>query len=129
MERNETTNGNGKGKQGGTNGHKNGNGRVLELLPTVDGGLYRENPPGNQNARLRFNAVDADFDFEADFEPPDFFALDFLLELLLAPRLCIRSFSVSICSPRASISVSPSACCAFSKSSFSSSSTWCSTFS
>lgn len=40
----------------------NGNGRVLELLPTVDGGLYRENPPGNQNARLRFNAVDADFD-------------------------------------------------------------------
>jgi MSHA biogenesis protein MshO len=40
----------------------NGNGRVLELLPTVDGGRYRENPPGNQSARLRFNAVDTDFD-------------------------------------------------------------------
>ena len=39
-----------------------GNGRVLELLPAVDGGRYRENPPGNPNARLSFNTADSDFD-------------------------------------------------------------------
>lgn len=40
----------------------NGNGRVLELLQTLDGGRYRARPPGNNNARLRFTAADTDFD-------------------------------------------------------------------
>src|SRR5215210_4782436 len=49
-------------------------------------------------ARALCCAVEADFVLLADFfAPPDFLAL-----LLLAPR-CFRSFSVSICSPRASI--------------------------
>src|SRR6185369_8715582 len=75
-------------------------------------------------ARARLGAVDADFDFDADL-----FALpDFLLEDLVALR-CLRSFSASICSPRASICSSLNAASAFTKSSFSSSSTWCSTFS
>lgn len=44
----------------------NGNGRVLELLPAIDGGRYRENPPGNAAARLNFNTTDADFDMEGN---------------------------------------------------------------
>lgn len=39
-----------------------GNGRVLEVIPAIDGGRYRENPPGNPAARLNFNAADSDFD-------------------------------------------------------------------
>lgn len=39
-----------------------GNGRVLELIPAVDGARYREDPPGNPNARLNFNTTDTDFD-------------------------------------------------------------------
>ncbi len=40
----------------------NGNGRVLELLQTLDGGRYRAKPPGGPMARLRFTAADTDFD-------------------------------------------------------------------
>lgn len=44
----------------------NGNGRVLELIPAIDGGRYRENPPGNPTARLNFNTADTDFDMEGN---------------------------------------------------------------
>jgi MSHA biogenesis protein MshO len=43
-----------------------GNGVVLELLRTVDGGRYRENPPGNAIARLDFTTTDTDFDVEGN---------------------------------------------------------------
>lgn len=43
-----------------------GNGRVLELIPAVDGGRYREDPPGNPTARLNFNTADTDFDVEGN---------------------------------------------------------------
>ncbi|MBI3898108.1 MAG: prepilin-type N-terminal cleavage/methylation domain-containing protein [Gammaproteobacteria bacterium] len=43
-----------------------GNGRVIELLPALDGGRYRENPPGNAAARLNFNTTDTDFDMEGN---------------------------------------------------------------
>lgn len=39
-----------------------GGGTALELIPAVDGGRYRESPPGNSNARLQFNTADTDFD-------------------------------------------------------------------
>lgn len=39
-----------------------GNGTVLELLPTIDGGRYREDPPGDAAARLDFSAADTGFD-------------------------------------------------------------------
>lgn len=39
-----------------------GNGRVLELIPAIDGARYREDPPGNPTARLNFNTTDTDFD-------------------------------------------------------------------
>lgn len=40
----------------------NGNGRVLEIIPTLDGGRYREEPPGGPAQRLNFATADTDFD-------------------------------------------------------------------
>ncbi len=40
----------------------NGNGRVLELLQTLDGGRYRVGPPGGAAELLNFTAADTDFD-------------------------------------------------------------------
>jgi MSHA biogenesis protein MshO len=37
-------------------------GTALELIPVIDGGRYRESPPGNNNARLNFSTADTDFD-------------------------------------------------------------------
>ncbi len=40
----------------------NGNGRVLELLQTLDGGRYRAAPPGGAAELLNFAGADTDFD-------------------------------------------------------------------
>ena len=65
-----------------------------------------------------FCAVDADLVLEADF----------FADFVLLEPLCLRAFSASMRSPSSSSSSSPNADSAFGKSSFSSSSTWCSTF-
>lgn len=39
-----------------------GNGKVLEIIPTIDGGRYREEPPGGPITRLNFATADTDFD-------------------------------------------------------------------
>lgn len=40
---------------------------ALELISTVEGARYRVDLPGNQNARLRFNNTDTDFDILGNF--------------------------------------------------------------